>query len=126
MKRSLPDARFKHWLLILTKGLAVFAVALTAFCASGIMGWQFYSWAKAGSWNTVAFSHLLDLTHVSPPRTYAPASATSDRPAQERIDIIVEWLLDLPVIMPLRLALGLLTAFYVYLLSVEKELVRNQ
>ena len=37
-----------------------------------------------------------------------------------------EWLLDLPVIMPLLLALGLLTAFYVYLLSVEKELVRNQ
>src|SRR5262245_42327484 len=90
------------------------------------MGWQFYSWAKAGSWNTVAFSHLLDLADVSPPRTYAPASATSDRPAQERIDIIVEWLLDLPVIMPLLLALGLLTAFYVYLLSVEKELVRNQ
>jgi hypothetical protein len=126
MKRSLPHGQFERRLLTLTRGLAGFAIAFTGLCASALMAWQFYSWATAGSWNTVAFSDVLELADVSPPRTYTPASVTSYGAERERIDVIFEWLLNLPAIMPLLLALSLLTAFYVFLLSVEKELVQNQ
>jgi hypothetical protein len=109
-------------LVAFVKVLVAGAGAMTALSMGAIVSLQVAFWLATRTWSPFPLSQIFELSHINVPRRYLPASA--DGQVTGRVDPqgIVEWLLDLPAIVALFVALALLALFYASLTSLEKWL----
>jgi hypothetical protein len=90
----------------------------TIFCATFIFGWQLISWFRHGSWDVFPISSVL----LSGKAIYIIASADHIMPQQAPLQNVIDWLLEIPAIVPLAIASALLFSFYARLSMMEKQL----
>jgi hypothetical protein len=90
----------------------------TLLSAGWIAGRQVSSWLQNGEWAAYPLSSLIK-EWESGNVTYTTAS--SDKPEA----VIANWLLDVPVIVPILIASALLLGFYLWLASVEQASSRD-
>lgn len=110
---------FKRQLLQMCRWAALAAILLTSICTAAVLSLQFASALAGAGWTLLSVREILE--NATPPhQQYVTASG------EQRIGLdaapILEWVLDLPAILLLGLALGLLVVYYGYLKSVEKTL----
>jgi hypothetical protein len=96
----------------------VAAGAVTASFIAAIVSLQLGFWLATQRWSPLPVSRIFELAEVDTATTYALASESS-RP---RTQGLTEWLLDLPAIVVLFVALALFAVLYAWLASVEKGL----
>jgi hypothetical protein len=113
-------------LVAFIKVLVAGAGAMTALSMGAIVSLQVAFWLATRTWSPFPVSQIFELSHINVSRRYLPASV--DAHASGRVDPqgIIEWLLDLPAIVALFVALALLALFYASLTSVEKWLPGGQ
>jgi hypothetical protein len=101
--------------------LVVGACLATALSVAAIASLQLALWLVASTWTPFPLARIVELAGIDVPRTYVPASGVtgSGRPATPDV---AEWLLNLPAIVALFMALALLSLVYAALTSVEKRL----
>jgi hypothetical protein len=90
----------------------------TIFCATFIFGWQLISWFRYGSWDVFPISSVM----LSGKAIYVTASGEHIRPQQAAFQNVINWLLEIPAIVPLAIASALLFCFYAHLSLMEKHL----
>jgi len=94
------------------------SIVLTSLCTAAVLSWQFALMVTGADWTFLSVREVLE--GAPPGEHYLTASA------EQRIAIdvvpLIEWLLDLPAMLLLAAALGLLAIYYAYLKSVEKTL----
>jgi len=90
----------------------------TIFCATFIFGWQFISWLRYGAWDVFPISSIV----LTGQAIYVTASAEQTRPQQAVFQSVIDWLLEIPAIVPLVIASALLFGFYARLSMMEKQL----
>ena len=116
----MPSIRFvrfaKLWVLI--------ADVLTISCAVLTVGLQINNWLRDGSWPTLPLSLVLSQVERSRDDIYTTASIAKIE--ESRAANFVDALLQMPIIMLLLVAAVLLTAFYSWLISLEKEYAKAQ
>ena len=116
----LPSLRFVR----IAQLTVLIADALTIFCAVLIMGWQMIIFIKDANWQFLSLSLLLRTPGTDQIEVYSTASI--DKIGETLATNITDALLQAPIIVPLLLAAGLLTVFYSWISSVEKELTKTQ
>jgi hypothetical protein len=95
------------------------ANAWTIVYAILIAGWQIVSLLRDGSWPALPLSYVMSKLGYERGAIYATASA-------HNIELnVVDSLLRVPAILPLLLASGLLTIFYLWLARTEERYLRN-
>jgi|SRR5262245_3015714 len=109
-------------LVAFIKVLVAGAGAMTALSMGAIVSLQVAFWLATRTWSPFPVAQIFELSHINMPRRYLPASV--DAQAGGRVDPqgVVEWLLDLPAIVALFVALTVLAVIYASLTSVEKWL----
>jgi hypothetical protein len=109
-------------LVAFVKVLVAGAGAMTALSMGAVVSLQLVFWVATRTWSPFPVSQIFELSHVNVPRRYLPASVEAG--ASGRLDPqgAIEWLLDLPAIVALFVALALLALFYASLTSIEKWL----
>jgi hypothetical protein len=100
---------------------ALLADVSTIFSAVLIVGWQIVILLKDGSWPALPLSLIL----TPKIEVYSTASIEKNGESHQATNFI-DVLLQVPIIMLLLLAVVFLTAFYVSLSSVERELTKTQ
>jgi len=100
---------------------ALLADVSTIFSAVLIVGWQIVILLKDGSWPALPLSLIL----TPKIEVYSTASIEKNGKSHQATNFI-DVLLQVPIIMLLLLAVVFLTAFYVSLSSVERELTKTQ
>jgi hypothetical protein len=117
---SLPSIRFvrfaKLWVLI--------ADVLTIFCAVLTVGLQINSWRRDGSWPALSLSLVLGRAEHGRDDIFTTASIAKFE--ESRVANFVDALLQMPIIMLLLAAAVLLTAFYSWLLSLERNTLKRK
>jgi hypothetical protein len=88
-----------------TKATTLFSAAWTMVCAVFVIGLQIASWLKNGVWDAYPIS------------TYVMAS--SDELINNQV--LANWLLRIPAIVPLLVGAALLVAFYMLITVIEKK-----
>jgi hypothetical protein len=113
-------------LVAFVKVLVAGAGAMTALSMGAIVSLQVAFWIVTRTWSPFPVSQIFELSHINVPRRYLPASV--DVQAGGRLDPqgAIEWLLDLPAIVALFVALAVLAVFYASLTSIEKWLPGSQ
>jgi hypothetical protein len=101
---------------------ALLADVSTIFSAVLIVGWQIVILLKDGSWPALPLSLILSTPKIE---VYSTASIEKNGESHQATNFI-DVLLQVPIIMLLLLAVVFLTAFYVSLSSVERELTKTQ
>ena len=99
----------------------LFADVLTAFSAVLIVGWQIIILLKDGSWTALPLSLVFNT-----PKGEVYSTASIDKIGESRVTNFTDVLLQVPIIMPILLAAAFLTAFYLWLSSLEKEISKLQ
>jgi hypothetical protein len=94
----------------------------TIFCAFLIVGWQIAIFLRDGSWRVLSLS--LVFSRHDQGEIYSTASI--DKIVASQSTIFTNAFLQLPIIMVLLLASGVLTAFYLWISHLEKELTKTQ
>jgi hypothetical protein len=106
-------------------GVAAIAVlisaAATGLCAAIILCWQLVTFLKTGKWMTIAVADVLELAHISVPRSYIVSSATPREPRWFDAQSIIDWWLDAPAILPLLIAGALLALLYMWLAAIREQ-----
>ena len=100
---------------------ALFANVLTVFSAVLIVGWQITILLKDGSWTALPLSLVF-----STPKAEVYSTASIDKIGESRVTNFTDVLLQVPIIVPMVLAAAFLTAFYLWLSSLEKEISKLQ
>jgi hypothetical protein len=100
---------------------ALFANVLTAFSAVLIVGWQIIILVKDGSWTALPLSLVF-----STPKGEVYSTASIDKIGESRVTNFTDVLLQVPIIMPILLAAAFLTAFYLWLSRLEREISKLQ
>ena len=93
----------------------------TLFSAVLIVGWQIIILLKDGSWTALPLSLVFN---TSKGEIYSTASI--DKIGESRVTNFTDVLLQVPIIMPMLLAAAFLTAFYLWLSSLEREISKLQ
>jgi hypothetical protein len=106
-------------LIRFAKIAALFAGALTIFCAFVIVGWQMTSFLKDGSWPALPLSSVVNMPGYRRDAIYLSASVNEIE--RNQLATVIDALLRIPAIVPLLLALVPLTAFYRWLTRTEKR-----
>jgi hypothetical protein len=114
----LPSVRLVRF----AKLTAAIADVSTVFCAVLIVGWQVIGLLGNGSWPALPLSLIL----LAPTNGEVYSTASIDKIGASWAPSFVDALLQVPIIMILLLAVAFLTAFYLWLSSVEKELTKTQ
>ena len=86
-------------------------------CAVLIVGWQVIYWIHDGVWNVWSVSYVFTSLESNRRVTYVTASS-------DKLDAhqgVVDFLLEIPAIVPLLIAAALLLAFYLRLTIIEKR-----
>jgi len=91
----------------------------TILCAALIVGWQAIVSVRDGRWQALPLSLIVTPRHSSD-EIYSTASIEGSRGINP-----VDTLLQVPIIFPLILAAAFLTAFYLWLSDVEKQLAEE-
>ena len=112
----LTIASMATFLKILARNSAI----VTFILAGVILGWQVTSWILTDEWNPFPISRALSLAHLECPAIYVTAS-TSDRPPAFDIQMIYDWLLDLPAGGFLLAVAAVLLGFSAIGASMEKQ-----
>jgi hypothetical protein len=99
------------------KMTALLSAAWTILVAILIVGRQATSWLQDGVWESYPLSSVISSLEKGQGSTYTTASA--DKPAA--ISGTLDWLLEIPAIVPLLIASVLLLAFYSRLTTIEKR-----
>jgi hypothetical protein len=113
-------------LVAFVKVLVAGAGAMTALSMGAIVSLQVAFWLATRTWSPFPVSQIFELSHIDVPRRYLPASVDAHTSGRVDPQGIVEWLLDLPAIVALFVALALLALFYASLTSLEKWLPGSQ
>jgi hypothetical protein len=103
-------------LLTFARMSVVAAGTVTALSMGAVVTLQLGFWFMTRRWSPFPVSRILELWEADVPRTYALASDTS----RLRTQSFTEWLLDLPAIVVLSVALALLALIYAGLTSLDK------
>jgi hypothetical protein len=98
---------------------ALVAGALTIVYAILIVGSQITSLLKDGSWPPVPLSTFINMPTHERDAIYATASVNAI--GRSPLASVVDGLLRVPAIVPLLLALALLTVFYQWLTHIERR-----
>jgi hypothetical protein len=105
---------FQQRLVKLAKRVALLSAMWTAVCAVLIVGLQITCWVRNGVWDPYPLSAVISNRGGE----FDASHAEEFHPAHRQE--IVNWLLEVPTIVPLLLALALLFAFYIWLTTLEK------
>ena len=107
------------------KQIAILSAVLTILCAVGVVGLEFASWKRDGVWNSYRLSSVIESIKGDRDVTYVTASV-GRQPAEMTIkELVIEWVLGIPVIALLMVAVVLHFALYLYLTTLEKEASRR-
>jgi hypothetical protein len=107
------------------KQITILSAVLTVVCAVLVVGFEFASWKRDGVWNSYRLSSVIESIKGNREVTYVTASAHR-LPAELTIkQSLIEWVLGIPVIALLMLAVVLHLALYLYLTTLEKEASRR-
>jgi hypothetical protein len=103
------------------KATTLFSAAWTIICAVFVTGLQISSWLKKGVWDAYPISSVIDRLKTGEAATYVLAS--SDILDAELINsqVLTNWLLRIPAIVPLLIASALLISFYMLIAVIEKR-----
>jgi len=109
-----------------TKVLVVAAGSFAALGMGVVVCLQFGFWLVTKAWTPFPVSRILEFSDINVPRRYFPASVSASGTARVDGPGIVEWVLDLPAVVVLFVALAVLALIYASLTSVENTLPRGQ
>jgi hypothetical protein len=98
---------------------ALVADIWTIFYVALMIGWQTSVFLKKGSWPTLPLSSIFNEFAINRAAIYVTTSTGEMR--QDQLVKMMGAALQIPAILPLVLAAGLLTAFYLWLTHVEKQ-----
>jgi hypothetical protein len=91
-----------------------------------LLGWQVTDWIKDSIWNPYPLSSLVESLNGNQNTTYVTASVDTSTVATLK-RAAVEWLLEVPTIVPLLVVIALHLALYLYLAALEKkEIIRSR
>lgn len=113
--------QLEAWLIAISRAIVLVASAATALCASAIMAFQLGSGFAVGMWNSVPMSQILAIADINIERTYTTASANAQASQPLSIESVLGWVLDVPAMIPLFIALCLLVVFDRHLASVDNR-----
>jgi len=109
-------------LVAFVKVLVAGAGAMTALSMGAIVSLQVAFWLATRMWSPFPIAQIFELSHINVPRRYLTASVDAQTSGRVDPQSIIEWLLDLPAIVALFVALAFLALFYASLTSLEKWL----
>jgi hypothetical protein len=119
---------FQHHLVRIAKVTALLAAAWTLLCALLIVGWQAISWLQSGIWSRYPLSSAIEGLGGGQRARYLTASSDpldnrllNVKKQWANIQAMIDWVLDLPTIVPLLIASVLLLALYVRLAAAQEE-----
>src|ERR1700730_7636501 len=96
------------------KLIVTLSTGLTILCAVMVVGLQFASWKRNGVWNPYRFSSVVESIKGDREDTYVTASVDR-QPAEMTIkQSLIEWVLGIPVLTLLVVAVLLHFALYLY------------
>src|SRR2546423_988558 len=104
--RATQLKKFERRVLQTSRGVAIAAIALTGICTAAVVSWQFALLLASTGGSSLSVGQVLERADAPSPRRFATASAQQSSPFDAAI--ILDWLLDLPALVPLVSALGLL------------------
>ena len=107
------------------KVTALLSAVWTILCAVMIVGMQVTSWLGNGVWDTYRLSSILKKLKSDQNITYVTASAHKFETELTIKQVIADWLLGIPAIVPLLIVAALYLAFYLRLAAIEKEASEN-
>ena len=116
----LPSVR----LIRFAKLTVLIADVSTLFCAFLIVGWQIIIFLRGGNWWALPLSLVFNTSEHNQGDIYSTASI--DKIVARHSTNFTDALLQLPIIMPVLLAAAFLTAFHLWLSSLEKEISKLQ
>jgi hypothetical protein len=91
---------------------SLLALGWTMLCGAMIVGWQATSWVRDGYWPELSTSFIL---------TVLERNAVYQTASSEKVQTSADPLLEVPAIVPILVASALLTAFYLWLLKVDRR-----
>jgi hypothetical protein len=97
------------------------SATFTALCTGGIVLWQISSGLKTGEWEAYSVSDLFEAARIYFPRRYETASFSPSGSFRIDAQAVIEWLLDVPAIVPLLIATMLIALFYVWLARIAER-----
>jgi hypothetical protein len=102
---------------------ALVADIWTIFYAILVVGWQITVFLKDKSWPALPLSSIFRKLNID----HAPIYTTASTGGIEKSPpaTIIDALLRIPAIIPLLLAMALLTAFYLWLTHTEKKYLKS-
>ncbi|MFL6805347.1 MAG: hypothetical protein ACJ8FM_15295 [Xanthobacteraceae bacterium] len=109
-------------LVAFVKVLVAGAGAMTALSMGAIVSLQVAFWLATRTWSPFPVAQIFELSQINVPRRYLTASVDAQTSGRVDPQSIIEWLLDLPAIVALFVALAFLALFYASLTSLEKWL----
>jgi hypothetical protein len=101
---------FEQTLLRSAKIAALLSAVWTILCAVLLIGSQVTTWLHTGAWDAYPISSAINNLKNDGVNTYVTAS--SDKPELTSTQVMVDWLLEIPTIVALLIALSSLLAFY--------------
>lgn len=99
-------------------------IASTIFCAFLIVGWQITIFLRDGSSRALPLSLVFNTPAFNQGEVYLTASI--DKTSKSWTTNFTDAVLHMPIITILLLAVAVLTAFYSWILRVERELAKSQ
>jgi len=106
---------FQQHLVRFAKIAALLSAAWTMLCAVLVVGPQVSAWLQDGVLDAYSLSSTISRLHGN--QKYFTAGSDN-----LRSNWIVDWLLEVPAVVPLLTASALLLAFYAWVATVEKEI----
>jgi hypothetical protein len=100
--------------------MVLVALTSTGGVAALLLGIQLRYWFRYDEWNSFPVASIL----AKRDDTYSVASINESNPDQLALNPIVRWVLDLPTILPLLIALVALLVFWRALSRIEKRRLR--
>ena len=105
-----------------TRMLVLAAGAATALGMAAIVSLQLGFWLMTRRWSPFPISRLFELADITAPRAYLLASDNN----QLRSHSLGEWLLDVPAIVVLFVALAVVAIVSTWLTSLERSLTGSR
>jgi len=112
--------QLQPWFSAVTRALVFVAGTVTTLCASAIIAFQLASGLANGNWNSVPIFQIMEIIDSNIETTYTMASADAQTSHALSVGSVLGSMRDVPAIIPLFIALGLLVAFYALLASLHK------
>lgn len=103
-------------LVTLTKRTVAVAATCTGGCAGILVAAQAISWFRHDEWDSYTLSSLMPKRHAA---TYTVASSMKADTNLTDVNQLLDWVLGLPVMLPLLIALVGLIAFWLQLSKYE-------